>query len=547
MRSALTFALSAAIAAALPAQVQTGSMTGLQSGSQFGTVIVPFHDIDNDGTVDLLIGCPAWDSGTATNTGRVELRSGRTGALLRTNNGTNGNDYYGSSIAVLDDLNGDHVPEYLIGVPQADNGGTDSGAIKVFSGATGGLMRNQFLTENGGMLGMCVLALPDINGDGIGDYAASAPNNTNVYPVGRLLMWSGSNGNLIRAIYGYTSSAMYATRLALVGDVDGDGRPDLAVGSPTESMFGSAGAGLLEIFTLSTMQSVLRINGQFYHEHVGETVVALGDIDGDGRDEFAVGAPDAGNGTVRVYRGDGTVIRSHNGSANGGRFGLGLACVGDVDFDGISDYGIGEPLAGGSGDAWIRSGRTGAVLAHVTNGSSGAFWGRTIAAVGDTDHDGFDEFAISMPNQGYGELRCYSLSSPSSSTTFGTSCGLTSVAPQLRLQSGGAVGTNLTVRFDIGTIASGFGVMMVGWSNTSHSGTPLPLALGSYGLPGCELLVAPAANLAVTQNRAIGYVSLGTPQGAAMVGLTLYCQYALFQPTTIAFTNGLGVRFGTPF
>lgn len=546
MRHVSLLPVLAAFAAGVPSQVQTGSMTGLHTGDQFGAVIVPFHDIDGDGTVDLLIGCPAWDNGAASNAGRVELRSGRTGALLRTNNGTNTNDYFGSSIAVLADLNGDGVPEYLVGVPLADNGGPDCGAVKVFSGATGGLMRNHYLSENNAQLGTAVVALPDIDSDGVPDYAAGAPQNTNVSPVGRVFFYSGRTGNVIRTRYGFSSYGLYGATLTVVGDVTGNGTNCLAIGSPHEQVLQAYSAGTVDIVSLSTFVRLTTLTGSYAGDHFGSTIEALGDIDGDGRADLAVSSPDSSYGTVRILRIDGTVIRTHYGSTAGSRAGLGLGCVGDVDFDGVPDYGIGEPFAG-SGDARIFSGRTGAELAHITAGSSGAMWGRTIVAVGDTDHDAFGEFAISMPNQGNGEMRFYSLSSPMSFHYFGTACGISPTGPSLGMSAGGLVGSLLSLRPDTTPIASGFGTMLYGWSDTVAQGYSLPLSLAPFGLPGCQLLVSPDLQYGVLQNTFRHQVDVMIPRMPELVGKTLYAQYALFHSGGTAFTGGVSVRLGTPF
>lgn len=80
---------------------------------------------------------------------------------------------------------------------------------------------------------------------------------------------------------------------------------------------------------------------------------------------------------------------------------------------------------------------------------------------------------------------------------------------------------------------------MVGWSRTSHLRHALPTSLQPSGFPGCNLFVSPLANVVVPQQARIGYVNVGTPRGAAMVGTSLYCQYTLLVGNTAVFTNGL--------
>lgn len=548
MQSVPQFLIVAALAAVLPAQTQTGAMIGYAAGDQFGSIVVPFRDVDGDGATDLLIAAPARDNSTISNAGRVDIRSGRSGAVLRTHGGVTTNAYFGSSIAVLSDIDGDGVADYAIGVPGADSGGNDSGALQVFSGATGALLRNHFLSESQGKFGSCVVALPDIDLDGIGDYAASAIHPTNRTPYGRVVFLSGATGGIITIRYGFNSYDNYGLSLAVVGDVNGDGRPDLAIGAPTMDWLSVAQGGVVEVVSMVYFTQVLLLHGNYTREHYGSSIVDVGDLDGDGWREIAIGRPDLANayGFVDVVRHDGSVLRSHHAGINGDRYGLGLAGLGDQDYDGVPDYAIGAPGAG-SGAAWFVSGRTGATRAMTSPGGNGAGWGRTIAWVGDPNGDSLPEFAVAMTGQGAGEIRCFGMPQSPTSTTFGSSCGLTAPDPCLRLQSGGAIGEPITVRHDTAPWTSGLGVLMVGWSRTSHLGTPLPTSLQPYGFPGCYLFVSPLANVVVPQTARIGYVNVGTPRGAAMVGTSLYCQYALLVGNTAAFTNGLGVQFGTPF
>ncbi len=540
-----TFPLWVALTAALPAQVQTGSWTGLNAGDQFGSTIVPYRDVDGDGTVDLLVGSPTWDYGPQSNAGRVDLRSGRSGGILRSHHGTNGNDWFGSSIAVIGDANHDGVEDYAIGVPGADNGYSDCGSVVAFSGASGAQLWRTDGYQDYAYRGSSLARIMDYDGDGVVDCAVGAPTDGNQihWNASAVFLLSGASGFILRSFYAATCEEQYGAAVALVGDLDSDGYEELAIGAPGSYLDG----GKVDIRSLHTGNSLFVIEDPTGWSRLGSVITALGDLDGDGRPDFAVGADSGYSPYVRIVLG-GVMTRMHTGSQLS-RFGLGLANIGDLDLDGFPDYAIGAPLGGAnaSGTVQVFSGRTGALRTTLTAGGANAWFGRTIQAVGDRNGDGYAEFAVGMPLLGNGEVRFHSLSVPPVDSTFGSSCGLTSVEPQLRLQSGGAIGTNVLVRYNTGSIANGLGVMLVGWSNTSHNGAPLPLSLGSFGLPGCQLLVSPAANLVVAQTNQIGYVSLGTPQGSAMLGLSLYCQYALFQSNTIAFTTGLGVRFGTPF
>lgn len=102
-------------------------------------------------------------------------------------------------------------------------------------------------------------------------------------------------------------------------------------------------------------------------------------------------------------------------------------------------------------------------------------------------------------------------------------------------------------RADTTPIASGFGIAIFGWSNTTSQGVPLPLSLAPNGFPGCQLLVAPDMLLGSVQSRVRPVIAVAIPRLPELVGRWLFAHYALFHAGGVASTEGMGVRFGTPF
>ena len=137
-------------------------------------------------------------------------------------------------------------------------------------------------------------------------------------------------------------------------------------------------------------------------EFFGRAVVVLDDLNGDGWDDLAVGAPGVANrsGAVRFLSGaDGTLLFEVVGANVGGRLGWALAAVQDLDGDGLRDVLAGEPhTEGGSGGtataAYVFSSAPGgAVLRTLTAPAGSRFMGFSVCAAGDLDGDGLDELA----------------------------------------------------------------------------------------------------------------------------------------------------------
>ncbi len=147
----------------------------------------------------------------------------------------------------------------------------------------------------------------------------------------------------------------------------------------------------------------------------GSAVAAIGDVDGDGIQDLAVGAtgsgPDEGrHGAIWIlFRGPRGEIVRHRRAGHSGFFGRALAELGDLDGDGTPDLAVGAfaDEEGGSfaGTVWIlfldpdgnivRSSKIGPASAPLAGRlSAGDQFGISIANVGDLDGDGSPEIAV---------------------------------------------------------------------------------------------------------------------------------------------------------
>jgi hypothetical protein len=277
---------------------------------QFGDDVAGVPDVDGDGRGDLLVGAPEEDPGADPNEnyGRAYLFSGATGALLRTlaapTDVTDG--YFGSAVAGLPDLNGDHRGDLVVGgfIVRDDLAGRFHlvGRAYVMSGATGVLLHTLAPPGNPPVssFGVAVSGVPDADGDGLSDLLIGAFNE-GVDPErdGRAYLFSGGTGRLLHALRSPAPEGQgyFGRSVAGVPDVDGDGHGDLLVGThevkAIDGPYGATGdAGRVYLFSGATGEGLATLtspNAEAWG-YFGWAVGGLSDVDGDGRGDLLVGA-----------------------------------------------------------------------------------------------------------------------------------------------------------------------------------------------------------------------------------------------------------------
>lgn len=195
-----------------------------------------------------------------------------------------------------------------------------------------------------------------------------------------------------------------------VGDFDGDGYDDLAVGAPLSDV-GGADRGQVLVFRGGPDADDLPdlvLSGEAAGDQFGYAVRGAGDVNGDGYPDLLVGAPyndAAGDNAGRAYvffggpAADAVADLVLTGEAAGDRFGFSVDGAGDLDGGG-ADLVVGAPYsaAGGSmaGRAYVFTG--GVALDDsvdaVLDGVPGTLFGWCVARAGDLDADGDDEIAV---------------------------------------------------------------------------------------------------------------------------------------------------------
>lgn len=255
---------------------------------------------------------------------------------------------FGFAAESIGDLDGDGVAEFIIGAPQDPAGAFFGGRAFVYSGSDG----TRIHTIAGGVLdflGSAVAGLGDVDGDGVPDYAVGAPGlppQFGAWP-GRVLVVSGANHALIHETVS-TPGSRYGQDIFSAGDVTGDGRSDLIVGAPFDDS-GGVDAGRVHLLSGPDGTEIWAANGFAAGDSFGGGVSGIGDLNNDGIPEQLVGAFHAGptqGGEAAVLSGlDGSPLHTLIPLPTATQFGQFFTHdAGDVDGDGTSDFYIGDFL-----------------------------------------------------------------------------------------------------------------------------------------------------------------------------------------------------------
>ncbi len=331
--------------------------------SFFGYALAPVGDVTADGVPDLLIG--AWEF---EDVGRAHLVSGVDGAIVYTLFGTvagNSDDDFGAAVAGAGDVDGDGVPDLLIGA--RDAGTVQTGAAFVFSGATGAPIHTvlyPYGPVSDHSFGEVVAGAGDTDGDGLAEFAVTDSFDCHLF--------DGATGAL-RYTFAVPDDkgGPGCDSYARLGDVTGDGVAEFAIGDGL--------LHLVHVYDLTTGEIVYTVTSS---EGPASTsgfadrgrLAAVGDATGDGVVDFVVGAPgvvaaDGARGAVYLFSGaDGSLVRTIARGTDSTNVGSLVAALGDLDGDGTPDVLTRVRGSGAEGDPIVvASGATGEVLAEVTN------------------------------------------------------------------------------------------------------------------------------------------------------------------------------------
>ncbi len=272
---------------------------GDREDGYFGFSVSGVGDVDGDGTADLIVGMPMAElfagapmaDRNGGRKGTAVVLSGADGRELHKFSGGSAGSLFGHAVSGAGDVNGDGTPDLIVGAPLANSNGIRSGSTHVRSGADGSMLHVFHGDSAGDSLGLSVDGAGDINGDGHADLIiGSLADSNNGLATGSARVLSGANGNKLYEFHGDADGDMAGWAVAGAGDVNGDGTPDLIVGAPTDRR-APLRSGTVRLYSGADGKELHEFSGDVAVDHFGFAVSGVGDVNGDGRADLIVGAP----------------------------------------------------------------------------------------------------------------------------------------------------------------------------------------------------------------------------------------------------------------
>ena len=359
--------------------------------------------------------------------------------------------HFGSSVAMVGDLNGDGYDDLAVGAPGITiNSNAKAGAVYIFFGrATGWGINVSASTADvvyqgihpDDQSGTDVSAAGDVNGDGYADLLISsmwdddnsADSGKTYLILGKASVWISPSplSSADASWVGENGGDLSGCSVDGAGDLNGDGYDDIVIGARGMDEGGIPNGNIGQVYIIFGRPTGWVSNsplnganasfiGEDYAGQVGAYVAGLGDVNGDGYDDVGFSSPYYSSyGVIYVKYGGpsgwamdslikDTVEVRFRGEFDGDGAGNEFDGGNDVNGDGIDDIIIGAKMfkSGGliKGKAYLVTGRTGGWAHHVTldnssssfiGESSGDLLGGGVAMAGDVNGDGYGDFLLS--------------------------------------------------------------------------------------------------------------------------------------------------------
>jgi hypothetical protein len=242
--------------------------------------------------------------------GELRAYSGKDGKPLYVVQPESPRDWTSITLAGVGDCNGDGIPDFAFGAQWVSE-------VGLCSGKDGKTLRSLPVGSTKLFFGDSLSGGPDMNGDGVPELlvgASRAFRQKTMTDVARVVLYSGKDSSILLEVQEPASSGEdgdeFGSAVAVAGDIDKDGIVDILVGASCASTKETKLFGQAYVFSGKNGKRLLTVSGGEY-DQFGQTVAAAGDLNVDGVPDFVVGAPWAASaaGQVKAFSGkDGAML-----------------------------------------------------------------------------------------------------------------------------------------------------------------------------------------------------------------------------------------------